>query len=71
MLPRTVRRTIEKYSMFSRGDRVVVAVSGGPDSVALLHILDSLKDVYGIRLHAAHLEQSLAGGRGRVECLLV
>ncbi len=61
MLPRTVRRTIEKYSMFSRGDRVVVAVSGGPDSVALLHILDSLKEVYGIRLHAAHLEHGLRG----------
>ena len=61
MLPRTVRRTIEKYSMFSRGDRVVVAVSGGPDSVALLHILDALKEVYGIRLHAAHLDHSLRG----------
>jgi len=61
MLPRTVRRTIEKYGMFSRGDRVVVAVSGGPDSVALLHMLESLKDVYGIKLHAAHLEHGLRG----------
>lgn len=61
MLPRTVRRTIEKYSMFSRGDRVVVALSGGPDSVALLYILDSLKDVYGIALRAAHLEHGLRG----------
>jgi tRNA(Ile)-lysidine synthase len=61
MLPRTVRRTIEKYGMFSQGDRVVVAVSGGPDSVALLHILDALKDVYGIKLHAAHLEHGLRG----------
>jgi tRNA(Ile)-lysidine synthase len=61
MLPRTVRRTIEKYGMFSHGDRVVVAVSGGPDSVALLHILDSLKDIYGIKLHAAHLEHGLRG----------
>jgi tRNA(Ile)-lysidine synthase len=61
MLPRTVRRTIEKYSMFARGDRVVVGLSGGPDSVALLHILDSLKDVYSIRLHAAHLEHGLRG----------
>ena len=61
MLPRTVRRTIEKYSMFYKGDRVVVAVSGGPDSVALLYILDSLKDVYGIKLHAAHLEHGLRG----------
>jgi tRNA(Ile)-lysidine synthase len=61
MLPRTVRRTIEKYSMFSEGDRVVVAVSGGPDSVALLYILDSLKDVYRIKLHTAHLDHGLRG----------
>lgn len=61
MLPRTVRRTIEKYSMFSQGDRVVVALSGGPDSVALLHILNSLKEVYGIKLRAAHLEHGLRG----------
>jgi tRNA(Ile)-lysidine synthase len=61
MLPRTVRRTIEKHSMFSKGDRVVVAVSGGPDSVALLYILDSLKEVYGLKLHAAHLEHGLRG----------
>jgi tRNA(Ile)-lysidine synthase len=47
--------------MFSRGDRVVVAVSGGPDSVALLHILHALKEVYGINLHAAHLDHGLRG----------
>jgi tRNA(Ile)-lysidine synthase len=61
MLPRTVRRTIEKYSMFSQGDRVVIALSGGPDSVALLHMLNSLKDVYGIKIRAAHLEHGLRG----------
>jgi tRNA(Ile)-lysidine synthase len=59
MLLRTVRATIEKYGMFKRGDRVVVAVSGGPDSVALLRVLDSLKGIYEIHLHAAHLEHGI------------
>jgi tRNA(Ile)-lysidine synthase len=61
MLLRTVRATIEKYGMLSRGDFVIVAVSGGPDSIALLHVLNSLRSVYGIKLHAAHLEHGLRG----------
>jgi tRNA(Ile)-lysidine synthase len=61
MLLRTVRTTIEKYNMLSGGELVVVALSGGPDSVALLHTLNSLKATYRIDLHAAHLEHGLRG----------
>lgn len=61
MLLRTVRATIDKYGMLQSGDRTVVAVSGGPDSVALLHALLSLKQTYGIDIHAAHLEHGIRG----------
>ena len=61
MLLRTVRTTIEKYGMLAEGDRLVVAVSGGPDSVALLHALTSLRATYKIELRAAHLEHGLRG----------
>jgi tRNA(Ile)-lysidine synthase len=61
MLQRTIRATIEKYGMFDKGGKVVVALSGGPDSVALLHALDSLKSIYRISLHAAHLEHGIRG----------
>jgi tRNA(Ile)-lysidine synthase len=61
MLVRTVRTTIEKYGMLAGGERVVVALSGGPDSVALLHVLVSLKNTYRLELHAAHLEHGLRG----------
>jgi len=61
MLMRTARATIEKYGMLKKGDRVVVGVSGGPDSVALLHILNSLKEIYKIGLHVAHLEHGIRG----------
>jgi tRNA(Ile)-lysidine synthase len=64
MLLRTIRAAIEKHDMLARGDLVLVAVSGGPDSVALLHALHSLRAVYGIRLHAAHLEHGLRGEAG-------
>jgi tRNA(Ile)-lysidine synthase len=55
MLKEKVRETIKKYGMLSPGDRVVVGVSGGPDSVALLHILKELTPQLKISLSIAHL----------------
>jgi tRNA(Ile)-lysidine synthase len=56
-----VRRTIQYHHMMNRGDRVVVAVSGGPDSVALLTLLWELRRRLGIRLQVAHLDHGLRG----------
>ncbi|MDP4088376.1 MAG: tRNA lysidine(34) synthetase TilS [Bacillota bacterium] len=47
--------------MLQKGDRVIVAVSGGPDSMCLIHILHSLKDRYDITLYAAHVNHCLRG----------
>lgn len=54
-LIKKVRCTIDKYDMLKKGDSVLVAVSGGPDSVCALEILNKLKDEYGLNLHVAHL----------------
>ncbi|MCR4614731.1 MAG: tRNA lysidine(34) synthetase TilS [Clostridiales bacterium] len=56
-----VRSTIERFNMLSPGDKVVVGVSGGADSSALLFILNELKDLYGIKLIAAHVNHCLRG----------
>lgn len=56
-----VRAAIEDYRMLEKGDRVVVGVSGGPDSVALLHILHSLAAEYMLVLHVAHLNHMFRG----------
>lgn len=53
--------TINKYNMIKRNDIVVVGVSGGVDSVALLHALYCLKDELGIILHVAHLNHQFRG----------
>ncbi|HEY6041943.1 MAG TPA: tRNA lysidine(34) synthetase TilS [Anaerolineae bacterium] len=60
-MTRKVRSTIAKHNLFAVGERVVIGVSGGPDSLALLHILTALKDETQIELVAAHLNHQLRG----------
>ena len=64
---RLVIATIEKYSLFSRGERVVVAVSGGADSVALLDILHELSPQLGLDLVVAHFNHCLRPGEDERE----
>jgi len=48
--------------MIDKGDRVLVSISGGPDSVLLIHTLDALKDRLGIQLFAFTLDHCTRGG---------
>ena len=56
-----VWRFIQEQSLIPPEKKLVVAVSGGPDSVCLLHILFKLREKLGIRLHVAHLNHLLRG----------
>ena len=56
---------IRRYDMVQPGDRVIAAVSGGADSVALLWSLYLLKDKLGITLEAAHYNHHLRGEESR------
>lgn len=57
-----VRSTIVRRSLLKGGETVVVAVSGGPDSLALLHGLARLASGFDLRLHVAHFDHRLRGG---------
>ena len=64
MLERVVH-TISRHNMFRTGQRVGVAVSGGADSVCLLHILFELAPRWNLHLSVLHLDHQLRGEESR------
>ncbi|HLS36128.1 MAG TPA: tRNA lysidine(34) synthetase TilS [Bacillota bacterium] len=52
---------IEKFNLLQKGTTVLVGVSGGPDSMALLHLLVSLRDKWDLRIIALTLDHQLRG----------
>ncbi len=59
MIKDEVLKTIKKYSLINKGDKIVVGVSGGPDSICLLHILYIFKKELGIEIVAAHINHMI------------
>ncbi len=56
-----VKALIDRSKMLSAGDKIVVACSGGPDSLALLHIFNGFCLEYNISVFAAHLDHMFRG----------
>lgn len=57
-----VKHFIEKHQLLARGDNVIVALSGGADSCALLLSLLRLAPDYGLSIVAAHFNHGVRGG---------
>ena len=55
------RATLREHKLIARGDTLVVGVSGGPDSLALLHALKMLASELDLKLFVAHLNHQLRG----------
>lgn len=56
-----VRALSKEYDMFPAGGTVLCAVSGGADSMCLLHLLRALAPEYGFTLQCAHFNHNLRG----------
>ncbi len=70
-LPERVLHFIQGHHLVSSQHRLLVAVSGGPDSVCLLHILVKLREELGIKLHVAHLNHQLRGAESEADARYV
>lgn len=56
-------RTISRHGMIRRGDKVAVAVSGGKDSLSLLHVLHGLSKKGGYSVRAVTVDEGIPGYR--------
>ncbi|RLE31252.1 tRNA(Ile)-lysidine synthetase, partial [Candidatus Acetothermia bacterium] len=54
-----VREEVKRRRLLAPGDHVLVAVSGGPDSMCLLYCLWWLRRDYGLKLTIAHLDHGI------------
>jgi tRNA(Ile)-lysidine synthase len=67
-----ILKTIRNYDMLKPGDKVLVAVSGGPDSVFLLHSLNFLKSKLKLGgIFIANLDHGIRGKESREDSLFV
>ncbi len=66
-----VRHAIQQYHLISPGETVVVGVSGGPDSLCLLHVLRRLSPDLSINLHVAHLNHCIRGAEADADAAFV
>jgi len=62
---------IQRYELISRADRVLIAVSGGPDSVGLVCLLHGLREEFSLHLEVAHLQHGIRGEAAKEDAKFV
>ena len=70
-LDKQLAETLSRNGMLAPGDAVLVGVSGGPDSVALLHLLHEAGSSLGLRLEVAHVDHGIRGREGQDDAAFV
>ena len=71
MLLNQVKRSIDRNHLLDQGDRLVVGVSGGLDSMVLLHLLNTYRQEYNLSLVIAHVNHGLRPDESEKEAELV
>lgn len=70
MLKKEILETIKKHNLIENGDKIVVGVSGGPDSICLINILNDLKEELGINLVVCHVNHMIREEAGEDEAFV-
>ncbi len=68
---KTITDTVLRTGLIRPGMKILCAVSGGADSMCLLHVLFSNRDTYGISVFAAHYNHALRGEESDRDCAFV
>lgn len=71
MIKKKFIQSIKKHKMIEKGDTIVVAVSGGPDSVAMMHLLLSIKNAFNLKLYGVHLDHVTRDGQSTLDANFV
>ncbi|MCD6410903.1 MAG: adenine nucleotide alpha hydrolase family protein [Thermoplasmata archaeon] len=66
---RRVEDDMKKYRIVRNGERICVALSGGKDSIALIHVLNKLKDKFKISIEALHLDLGIGAYSSKAESI--
>lgn len=56
-----VLKVVKEYELIEKGDKVVLGLSGGPDSMALLYVLMDIREVVDFDIYIAHLNHGVRG----------
>ena len=54
-----VINTIKRYNLIQSGDKLVLGVSGGPDSISMLNILNEIKEEWQFQIYVAHINHMI------------
>ena len=54
-----ILQTIKDYNLIENGDKIVIGVSGGPDSICLLHVLNEIKKQIDFEIYVAHINHMI------------
>ena len=60
-LPELFCETLRREVLIQPGDKLIIGVSGGADSVCLLHLFKAIQSEYNLEIHVAHLNHQLRG----------
>ena len=63
-LKQKVRQTIKEHHMLQPGDPVIIALSGGADSVCLLSLLADMREEFGLKLRSLHVHLAFTYSTG-------